>query len=151
MRGASVALVMVALLVSGCGRRDAPAPSQTDAPDGNAAADAASGLPAVVPSKATATKSLAYTCEKDLPITAVHGTDAAGNPDVALIVQGQSFVMAQTVAASGARYATPQGLEAGMALIWWETGETALLQQVPAEKLADAAAAQTIKTCALKS
>lgn len=152
------AVIALSLMAAGCGQRDAPAPGQSDAPDGNAAIDAAAGreraeaaASKAAASKATASKSIAYTCEKDLPITAVYGTDLAGNPDVALIIQGQNFNLAQTPAASGARYATPQGMSAGMGLVWWEKGGTAMLQQVPADKISDAAAAQTIKTCTAKS
>lgn len=151
MRAAAFALIGIALLAPACGRRDAPAAEQTDAPDANAQVDAAAGEQRAAASKATASRSVAYTCEKDLPVTAIYGTDAAGNPDLALIVQGQSFTLSQTVAASGARFATPTGLEAGMGLVWWEKGGTAMLQQVPSEKLADASAAQTIKTCTIKS
>ncbi len=149
MRRLALALLPLALLAMGCGRRDAPAPAQTNAPDANAPVDSETAQQRAA-SKATASRSVAYTCEKDLPITAIYGTDLMGNPDVALIVKGQNFNMAQTVSASGARYATAQGLDAGMGLVWWEKGETAVLQQVPAEKLADIAAAQTIKTCQRK-
>jgi membrane-bound inhibitor of C-type lysozyme len=141
MRVLPLAIAAIALS-TGCGRQEAPEP---------AAPEAAAPPPAAVTSKATASKSVAYTCEKDLPITAVYGTDLEGNPDVALVVQGQSFNMAETVSASGARYATADGLNPGMGLVWWEKGETALLQQVPSDRIADLAAAQTIKTCELKS
>ena len=151
MKAVALVLLASALLVTGCGRRDAPAAEQTDLPDGNARLDAAAGQAQATGSKATASRSVAYTCEKDLPVTAIYGTDAAGNADLALIVQGQSFTLSQTVSASGSRYATPQGLEAGMGLIWWEKGGTAVLQQVPSEKIADTAAAQTIKTCKEKT
>lgn len=168
MRATAAALVAIAVLATACGRRDAPAPEQTDAPDANAAVDASAGKARAAAaaaknaaaasaastaalSKATASKSVAYTCEKDLPITAVYGTDLAGSPDVALIVQGRNFNLTQTVAASGARYATAEGLDPGMGLIWWEKAGTAMLQQVPSDKLADPAAAQTIKTCQAKS
>lgn len=168
MRFAPAAVIALALICTACGTREEPAPAQTDAPDANAALDATAGRERAeaaadkaaaaeaaaalsAAGKATASKSVAYTCEKDLPITAVYGTDLAGNPDVALIIQGQNFNLTQTVAASGARFASPQGLEPGMGLIWWEKGGTAMLQQVPSDKLSDAAAAQTIKTCEAKS
>ena len=104
-----------------------------------------------VPTLAQATESVAYVCEKDLPITAIYGTNLAGNPDVALIVQGRNYNLEQTKSASGARYAGPDGLEPGMGLVWWTKGETAMLQQVPADKLSDPAAAQTVRSCKTKA
>jgi membrane-bound inhibitor of C-type lysozyme len=99
---------------------------------------------------AQATESVAYVCEKDTPITAIYGTNLEGQPDVALIVQGRNFNLVQTEAASGARYAGPDGLAPGMGLVWWTKGETAMLQQVPVDKLDDMAAPQTIRTCKTK-
>jgi membrane-bound inhibitor of C-type lysozyme len=37
-----------------------------------------------------------------------------------------------------------------MGLVWWTKGDTALLQQVPAARIDDMAAPQTIRTCTQK-
>jgi len=132
-------LIAIPALLSACGQKADDAPEKTGAP----------AEPLVT--LAQATESAAYVCEKDLPITAIYGTNLAGQPDVALIVQGRNFNLTQTVSASGARYAGADGLEPGMGLVWWVKGNTAMLQQVPADKIADPAAPQTIKTCKTKA
>jgi len=131
-------LFAVPVLLAACGQKADDAPEKPSAPS----------EPLVT--LAQATESVAYVCEKDTPITAIYGTNLQGQPDVALIVQGRNFNLVQTEAASGARYAGPDGLEAGMGLVWWTKGETAMLQQVPVEKLSDLAAPQTIRTCKTK-
>lgn len=136
MRGA---LLGGLLLLAACGEKPAEAPKET-----------APAVPAA-PSAAKALRSAAYVCEKDMPITAIYGTDAEGREDVALIVQGLDIRLRQTESASGARYVSEQGLEAGNGLVWWTKGEEALLQRVPLAKLNDPAAATTIRVCELKT
>ena len=139
LRLAALPLIVALPLLAACNKKPEPAAEQ-----------AAPAAPAA-PSLATASRSVAYTCEKDLPITAVYGTNAEGKADVALVVQGQSFTLVEAVSASGARYVTAQGLEPGMGLVWWTKGDTAMLQQVPADRIDDLSAPQTIKTCTVKA
>lgn len=136
MNRSAVTLVMAALLAA-CGQQSAP-----EAP--------AEPTPVVAPA-ASARASLAYDCEGDLRITAVYGTDANGNPDAAIFIRGQDFQMTGSTSASGARYTTPYGLEAGQGLIWWEQDGTALLQQAPEAELANPEAARTLRTCTVKT
>jgi membrane-bound inhibitor of C-type lysozyme len=79
----------------------------------------------------TAAKSVAWECEGGMPVTAIHGTGADGQPDVTLIIQGFDINLKPTVAASGARYVADIGLEAGKGLVWWEKGDTATLADFP--------------------
>lgn len=132
-------LLIAAMLLVGCGQQaEGPAATETaDAPAPVVAPDASAG------------QSVSYKCDGsgDLQITAVYGTDAAGSPDVVLFIRGQDFALSSTPAASGARYASPDGLEDGMGLIWWTKGEEAMLQQAPSDQVDDTAAGQTIRTC----
>ncbi len=129
----------IALMLAACGKQaETPAPTET-----------AETPTVVVAPDATAGQSISYKCDGtgDLQITAVYGTDAAGLPDVALFIRGQDFALSSTPAASGARYASADGLEDGMGLIWWTRGEEAMLQQAPSDLVNDPAAGQTIRTC----
>ncbi len=126
------------LLLAACGQQAA----EPAAPEPAAPAE---------PTLATAERSVAYVCERDLPITAIYGTDLEGERDVALVIQGRDYRLRQTVAASGARYVTEFGLEPGMGLVWWERGDEAMLQQVPVEMIDNMDAPQTIRTCRVKA
>lgn len=101
------------------------------------------------PSLAKASRTTAYTCEKDLPITAIHGTDKDGKPDLALIIRGQDFRL--TPSAVEGRYTTQYGLEPGLGLAWVEQEDKALLQQAPFKQIDDPAVAQTVRTCRVKT
>lgn len=100
---------------------------------------------------ASAERSVAYVCERDLPITAIYGTNREGTPDVALIIRGTDIRLTQAVSASGARYTSPIGLETGMGLAWWTKGDEAMLQQAPRDQIDDPGAATTIRTCRVKT
>jgi predicted small lipoprotein YifL len=132
----ALAIALLAALAA-CGDK------ATEAPKEQAAAPAP-------PSLAKATRTVAYTCEKDLPITAIHGTDKEGKPDLALIIRGQDFRL--TPSATQGRFTTQYGLEPGLGLAWWEkSGDEALLQQAPFKQIDDPAVAQTVRTCRVKT
>lgn len=109
--------------------------------------------PAAAPvvTQAKATRTVAYTCEGDMPITAIYGTDADGNPDLALIIRGEDFRLTPTEAPEGQRYASPYGSAPGKGVIWWEKGEEVLLQQAPTDQINDPAAGVTARTCKVKT
>lgn len=133
-------LVAGALLLAACGQKtDAPAEAPVEP------------APVVAP-EASAGQSVAYKCDGagDLQITAVYGTNAEGKSDVALFIRGQDFALTETVSASGARYASADGLEDGMGLIWWTQGQTAMLQQAPSDAVSDPASGQTIRNCTVQ-
>lgn len=125
-----------ALVLASCGQTaEAPPPPPADEP----------AFPL-----ASAERTVAYVCERDLPITAIYGTNREGTPDVALIIRGTDVRLTQSIAASGARYTSPIGLEVGQGLAWWTKGDEALLQQAPRDQINDPAAATTIRTCRVK-
>ena len=127
-------LLAAALLLAGCGQKAEEAP--------NVAAPAK-------PTLATAASSVSYTCEKDLPITAIAGTDKDGKPDLALIIRGQDFRL--TPSPLEGRWTTQYGLEPGLGLAWWVKGDEALLQQAPFKTIDDPKVAQTVRTCKVKT
>lgn len=136
MRRAGAALAAL-LALAACGQK-AEAPKE--------AAPAAAPAP---PSLAKASRTVAFTCDKDLPVTAIYGTNAEGKPDLALIIRGQDFRL--TPSAVEGRYTTQYGLEPGLGLAWVEKGDEALLQQAPFKTIDDPAVAQTIRTCRVKT
>ncbi|TPE59228.1 lysozyme inhibitor [Sandaracinobacter neustonicus] len=108
--------------------------------------------PAAAPSLAKASRTISYTCEKDLPITAIHGTNAEGKPDLALIIRGDDFRLTPTDATPGTRYTTEYGLEPGLGLAWWEQPDgTVLLQQSKFKTINDPTTAETLRTCKVKT
>lgn len=127
-------LLVAGLLLAGCGQKAEEAP-KVEAP--------------AKPTLAKATSSVAYTCEKDLPITAIAGTDKDGKPDLALIIKGQDYRL--TPSAVEGRWTTQYGLEPGLGLAWWVKGDEALLQQAPFKTIDDPKVAQTVRTCKVKT
>jgi hypothetical protein len=128
-------LLAAALLLAGCGQKAEEAPKAPAAP--------------AKPSLAKATSSVSYTCEKDLPITAIAGTDKDGKPDLALIIRGQDFRL--TPSPVEGRWTTQYGLEPGLGLAWVVKGDEALLQQAPFKTIDDPKVAQTVRTCKVKT
>lgn len=130
------ALLAGALLaLAGCGEKAADAPK--------------AAAPTAPPSLAKALKTVAFTCDKDLPVTAIYGTDAKGNPDLALIIRGDDFRLSPS--AVPGRYTTQYGLTPGLGLAWVEQGDTVLLQQAPFQQIDDPEVAQTVRTCKVKT
>lgn len=79
----------------------------------------------------TATKSVSYMCEGNMPVTAIYGTGPDGQADVALVIQGVDVRLTQTPAASGARYAADPGFSPGNGVVWWVKGDEATLAEFP--------------------
>lgn len=127
-------LLVAGLLLAACGQKAEEKP-KVEAP--------------AAPTLASAASSVAYTCEKDLPITAIAGTNKDGEPDLALIIRGQDFRLTPSAVAD--RWTTQYGLEPGQGLAWWVKGDEALLQQAPFKTIDDPKVAQTVRTCKVKT
>ena len=134
MRKLLLPAVLLALAACGQKAEEAPAP-----------------VAPAEPSLAKASRTVAYTCEGDMAITAIYGTDAKGNPDLALIIRGEDFRLTPTEAPEGNRFATPHGSLPNTGVIWWEKGDEVLLQQAPSDKVGDPAAGVTARTCKVKT
>lgn len=126
-----------ALLLAACGQAEAPAPEEAPVAE------------VTEPSLATAEMSVAYVCERDMPITAVYGTNAEGVADVALVVDGLTVEMNDD-GSGNKRYTTVKGwdgLEAGRGLIWEDQGEQGLLYDGPSDHIDDPAQIKLQRTC----
>lgn len=138
---ARLALVLLAALaVSACG----------SGADKKAEAQKAQELTPLPGSKATVTRTVTYTCEGDMPVTAFYGTDFDGKPELSLVIAGDDYNLHPTPAPHGERWASAVGAARGKGVIWWEDGDTILLQQAPSEQVDDPAAGVTARTCHLK-
>ncbi len=137
---------LAALLLAACG------PTETT-PE-KAAADLARARPLEeLPTNpnVTVTGTRAFQCDGDFPVTAIYGTGPEGEPDVALVIMGQSLRLQQVKAASGARFQGVPGLQPDQGVVWWEKGDEALLMSFPWDSADPMADARVERTCRLKS
>lgn len=79
----------------------------------------------------TASQSVSYMCEGNMPVTAIYGTGPDGEADAVLVIQGVDVRVAATKAASGARYASDTGFSPGNGVVWWVKGDEATLGEFP--------------------
>jgi membrane-bound inhibitor of C-type lysozyme len=89
-----------------------------------------------------------YECESGQTISARYDNTNPDAPSARLEYKGQTFEMYQVRSASGARYATEQGLSPDKGLQWWTKGNSATLS----EMLMDHTAPEPveIETCTTK-
>lgn len=131
-------LAATALILTACNQAETapapqPAPTTTEAP----------------PTLATVEETVSFTCENDLPVTAVYGTNAEGVADVALVVEGLTVELVHDGSAAK-RYTTVKGwdgLEAGRGLIWEDKGEQGLLYDGPSDHIDDPSQIKLQRTC----
>lgn len=71
-----------------------------------------------------------YSCDSGETIRASYDNTDAAAPKARLEYKGRSFDMYSVLAASGARYATEQGLETDRGLQWWTKGKEATLSEM---------------------
>jgi membrane-bound inhibitor of C-type lysozyme len=92
----------------------------------------------------------AFQCDGDFPVTAIYGTGPEGEPDVALVIMGQSLRLQQEKAASGVRFQGVPGLQPDQGVVWWEKGDEALLMAFPWDSKDPMRDAKVVRTCRLK-
>ena len=90
-----------------------------------------------------AAEPVAYGCDSGRQVLATYGVGADGGARLAF--DGRSFDLHQVRSASGARYATEQGLSPDRGLQWWIKGETATLSEMLMDHTAPEP--QVIDTC----
>lgn len=71
-----------------------------------------------------------YHCESGATVTVRYDNRDAAAPRASLDYKGRTFDMYSVVSASGARYATEQGLEPDKGLQWWSKGNEATLSEM---------------------
>lgn len=71
-----------------------------------------------------------YSCDSGETIKASYDNTDASAPKATLEYKGRSIDMYSVMSASGARYATEQGLETDKGLQWWTKGNEATLSEM---------------------
>jgi membrane-bound inhibitor of C-type lysozyme len=84
------------------------------------------GMPAAAENVITAT----YRCQSGQTIIARYDNSNPDAPTARLEYRGRTFDMYNVRAASGARYATEQGLSPDKGLQWWTKGDDATLSEM---------------------
>ena len=99
------------------------------------------------PPASDAAPSRTYRCDTLGEIVARYDHDTSGRPRVTLTIGGERRELLQIVAASGARYATENGLHPDHNLIWSTKGPDATLLEIPLDDMATPADARTLASC----
>jgi membrane-bound inhibitor of C-type lysozyme len=74
--------------------------------------------------------SVEYVCDSGKTIAVRYDNRDPNAATAILTIAGGDFELYQVVSASGARYATEQGLKPDMGLQWWVKGNTATLSEM---------------------
>lgn len=83
-----------------------------------------------------------YNCENEMEISAQYYSGK-----VELFINGLQKELHQTVSASGAKYATENGLEPERGLIWWTKGNEATMFEIILDHTADPDDYKQITVC----
>jgi membrane-bound inhibitor of C-type lysozyme len=100
----------------------------------------AAALVTLAASGAQAAEPVTYSCVSGRTIIATYGDESAR-----LAFDGHTFELHQARSASGARYATEQGLQPDHGLQWWIKGDDATLNEMIMDHAAPLP--RTIDTC----
>jgi membrane-bound inhibitor of C-type lysozyme len=87
------------------------------------------GTPVVPPAGEKIIEAI-YHCESGATVTVRYDNSDPASPRARLDYKGRTFDMYSVVSASGARYATEQGLEPDKGLQWWSKGNEATLSEM---------------------
>jgi membrane-bound inhibitor of C-type lysozyme len=89
-----------------------------------------------------------YACSGGRTIEARYDNSDAVNPRAELVLDGRRIGFYQVRSASGARYATQDGLRGGHGLIWWTQGNQATLFDYSLDPRLRPGGERPIATCA---
>lgn len=144
MKLLSLSIVLLAGVLSGC----------NDAPKAN---DAQNTLPAPPPASLTpppqanqnAVLTQDYQCMPAQRIQAIYDNTDPQKPSVSLTINGTTYPMYSIVTASGAGYATEQGIHDGQGMKWLSKGDSALLVSMTMDHTAKPEDEKTLFECQL--
>lgn len=137
-----LSIVLISLGLSAC----------NDAPK---ATDAQKTLPAPPPAKmddlhahhSGAVMSHEYQCTPTQLIGVTYDNTDPQKPSVSLTINGKTYPMYSIVTASGAGYATEQGIQDGQGMKWLSKGDTALLVSMTMDHTAKPEDEKTLFEC----
>jgi membrane-bound inhibitor of C-type lysozyme len=72
-----------------------------------------------------------YSCSNGRTLVARYDNEDSANPRAEIVISGRRIMFAAQRSASGARYATADGLRGGHGLVWWTRGAEASLLEFP--------------------
>lgn len=118
---------------------DAGAAANPPAASG-AGSDSMAGATAI----GTAESAVRYTCDGGLDVTAYY-SEAQNTSEARLAIGTESYMLASAISASGAKYSSAKGRNAGKTLTWWTKGDEAMLIEAPSGS--EDGANETIVNC----
>lgn len=104
----------------------------------------------VVPVAVTQSNTVHYACTPNQDITVTYSTQDATQPKANLVINNVSYDMYAVVAASGARYATEQGIEPEQGMQWHTKGESGILISMTLDHTADPEDERILLSCTEK-
>ncbi|MEC7119344.1 MAG: MliC family protein [Pseudomonadota bacterium] len=103
--------------------------------------------PSTDPAATDAVTTQVYTCTPDKTITATYDNSNAEQPKAMLDIDGVSYDLYSVAAASGARYATEQGINPEQGMQWHTKGDSAMLMTMTLDHTANPDDEQVLFDC----
>lgn len=122
-------------------------PDQTATATDPVEAMASPMLAEVTPAEVSAPNIVQYDCTPSQLIAATYDNSDATRPKAILLINDVSYEMYAVVAASGARYATEQGIDPEQGMQWHTQGNTARLVSMSLDHTANLDAEKVLFEC----
>lgn len=140
MKPVYLAMVLISLGLSAC--NDAPKASEKTVP-----APPPATMEHMHAQHAHALMTHDYQCEPSQSIQATYDNTDPQKPSVSLTINGKTYPMYSIVTASGAGYATEQGMHEGQGMKWLTKGDSALLVSMTMDHTAKPEDEKTLFAC----